>query len=189
MTRVYLIRHGRPAAAWGGDEVDPGLDEVGAEQANGVARALLARPVGQRPTHVASSPMRRCRETARPLSAALGVPIEIVPAISEVPTPSALDAQARPLWLKNAMGGRWRDIVGELDYDAWRRCAAAAVALRPGTALFSHFVAINAVLSVLAGCDDVISFRPGHASITCLEVGPSGLSLVHRGDEAATAVL
>jgi len=29
MTRVYLIRHGEPRSAWGGEDPDPGLDEQG----------------------------------------------------------------------------------------------------------------------------------------------------------------
>ena len=27
MARLYLIRHGRPSATWGGHDDDPGLDE------------------------------------------------------------------------------------------------------------------------------------------------------------------
>jgi len=29
MARLYLIRHGRPSATWGGHDDDPGLDETG----------------------------------------------------------------------------------------------------------------------------------------------------------------
>ena len=87
------------------------------------------------------------------------------------------------------MVGRWADIVGDLDYDAWRRHVAVAVAGRPGTAVFSHFVAINAVITQLAGQDQVIGFRPDHASISIFEVADGALRLIERGPEATTGVL
>ena len=189
MTRLYLIRHGRPAAVWGGDDDDPGLDTTGRDQAAAVARTLLSLPDAERPRAVVSSPLRRCRETAQPLADALGVKVEIVPAVGEIPTPASLDPSQRPAWLRTAFTGRWRDIVGDLDYDQWRRAVTDAVAARPATAIFSHFVAINAVLSVLAGREEVIGFRPDHVSVTTLELDEGGLKLVARGGEATTGVL
>ena len=66
MSRVYLIRHARPSATWGGDDDDPGLDELGYSQARQAAKTLLALPPELRPVRVVSSPLRRCQETARP---------------------------------------------------------------------------------------------------------------------------
>ncbi|HWT51748.1 MAG TPA: histidine phosphatase family protein, partial [Caulobacter sp.] len=83
MNRVHVIRHGRPASSWGGVDDDPGLDEVGHVQATEIAREILILPVDQRPTRVVSSPLRRCRETARPLAEALGVEVIIDPRVGE----------------------------------------------------------------------------------------------------------
>jgi broad specificity phosphatase PhoE len=189
MTRLYMIRHGRPAAVWGGADEDPGLDAEGEAQAIAAAETLLALPEAARPSRVASSPLRRCRETAQPLADALGVALEIVPEVGEIPTPAGLAAADRPAWLRAAFGGRWSDIAGDMDYDAWRHGVTAAVAARPGTAIFSHFVAINAVLSVLEGREEVIGFRPDHTSITTLELEDGAPRVVSRGREASTAVL
>ena len=189
MSRVYLIRHARPSATWGGDDDDPGLDAVGQGQAEAAARALLALPERLRPTRVVSSPLRRCRETAAPFAAAIGAEVEIDPAVGEIPTPSALGPAERGPWLRNAFGGRWSDIKGDLDYDAWRARVLAAAASRPDTAVFSHFVAINAVLTALAGDPQVIAFRPDHCSISSFELEDGALKLVERGAEATTQVL
>ncbi|MHB8528932.1 MAG: histidine phosphatase family protein [Caulobacteraceae bacterium] len=189
MARIWLIRHARPSAAWGGEDDDPGLDGTGRTQAVAAAKALLALPAGDRATSVVSSPLRRCRQTAEPLAAALGLAVDIDPAVGEIPTPRDLAHDRRGPWLRTALAGQWADIAGDLDYEAWRRAVCAAVAGRPGAAIFSHFVAINAVVSLLAGEDRVIGFRPDHASITILELGGGGLELVERGAEAATAVL
>ncbi len=188
-SRLYLIRHGRPASTWGGADDDPGLDEIGLGQARAVADRLMALPGGERPTSVVSSPLRRCRETAQPLADALGVDVVVDPAVGEIPTPAGLAPEERPAWLRRSFAGDWSDIVGDIDYDDWRRRAADGLAKRAGAAVFSHYVAINGVLSVLGGSSKVIVFRPDHTSCTTLEVAPEGLRLLERGREAATTVL
>ncbi len=186
---TFLIRHGKPASTWGDADEDPGLDDTGHAQARAVAERLLALPEDVRPRAVTSSPLRRCRETAQPLADALGVPVEIDPAVGEIPTPAALSQAERPAWLQGAFGGAWSDIVGDIDYESWRQSVAAAVSRRPQTAVFSHFVAINAVTSLLTGVDRVIAFRPDHTSVTRLTNVDGVLGLAVLGGEAVTGVL
>ena len=189
MPRLYLIRHARPTSSWGQGDDDPGLDAQGQAQAKAACEALLGLPTEVRPQQVASSPLRRCRETARPLAAALGRDPEIIAAVGEIPTPRALAADARPAWLANAFDGCWADIVGDLDYEAWRRGVAESLLSRGRTAVFSHYLAINAVVSLLTGDERVIAFRPDHASITELETDGRSLTLIAKGREAVTSVL
>lgn len=189
MARLYLIRHGRPSSTWGGDDEDPGLDEAGRAQARAARDWLLSRPAPERPRLVVSSPLRRCRETAEPTAEALGVAVQVEPLVGEIPTPKALPAEARPGWLGMAFQGTWDAIEGDLDYDAWRGDIVRALAGRGHTAVFSHFVAINAVVSKLTGVDQVLAFRPDHASITVLETDGEALRLIERGAEAQTQVL
>jgi broad specificity phosphatase PhoE len=189
MMRIYLIRHGRPASSWGGADPDPGLDAVGRAQAQAAADRFIGLPVSDRPSRVVSSPLRRCRETAPPTARALGLPLEIDPVFGEIPTPAGLSDADRPAWLHAAFRGTWADIVGDLDYDAWRHGIAAALATYPGAAVFSHFVAINGVVSSLTGDPNVISFRPDHTSTSVFDLAPAGLTLLERGAEAATGVL
>lgn len=189
MPRLYLIRHGKPAATWGGHDDDPGLDETGQAQAEAARDFLMALPVDERPSRVVSSPLARCRETAEPTARALGVAVEIDPGVGEIPTPANLAAADRGAWLKEAFQGAWADIQGDLDYDAWRRDVAGALVARGDTAVFSHFVAINAAVSCLIGDDRVVGFRPDHTSITVLESDGKTLTLVEKGREASTSVL
>ena len=83
-TRLILVRHGQIPAnvnqLWHGSTDDP-LTERGLEQAQRVA-AYLAR------THplvaaVYTSPAQRTRSTARPIAAALGVPLVEAPGLAE----------------------------------------------------------------------------------------------------------
>lgn len=189
MPRLYLIRHGKPAAVWGEADDDPGLDAAGQAQAEAARDWLMALPDAERPKRVVSSPLRRCRETAEPTARALGVEVEVDPLVGEIPTPSALAPEERGPWLRKSFQGAWHEIEGDLDYDAWRRDVAHALKARGDTAVFSHFVAINAVLSRLEGHDRVVGFRPDHASITVLETDGDTLTLVAKGREATTGVL
>lgn len=187
--RLYLIRHGKPSATWGGHDDDPGLDDIGQAQANAARDWLLDLPADERPKFVVSSPLRRCRETAAPTAAALGVEAEIDPTVGEIPTPAALSPAQRPGWLRQAFQGAWADIQGDLDYEAWRRAIVDSLATRGHTAVFSHYVAINAAVSWLTGDPRVLAFRPDHASITVLETDGVSVRLLVKGAEASTAVL
>lgn len=189
MARLYLIRHGRPSSTWGGHDDDPGLDEAGQAQARAARDWLLSRSDAERPALVVSSPLRRCRATAQPTAEALGVAIEIDPVVGEIPTPEGLTRQERPGWLRRAFEGTWRTIQGDMDYDLWRSDIVASLARRGNTAVFSHYVAINAAVSRLLGVDQVLAFRPDHASITVLDTDGETVRLVEKGVEATTGVL
>lgn len=187
MPKTYMIRHGKPSATWGGDDLDPGLDETGREQAHAAAKVLMALP--DRPAKVVSSPLRRCRETAEPFARMLGVEVEIDPAVGEIPTPSGVPHEARADWLRGAFGGRWSEIEGDIGYEDWRATVAQAVTRHAGAAMFSHYVAINAAVSLAMGEERVMVVRPDHCSITTFDVAGEGLILVEKGREAATQVL
>lgn len=108
-TRLILIRHGR--TEWNAThrvqgQTDAPLDDLGRSQADRMARRLAAEPI----TAVHSSDLSRAMETARPLAAALALPIQPWPELRE-------------------MGfGPWEGLtVGEIEsdypteYAAWRR--------------------------------------------------------------------
>ena len=72
---IYLIRHGQAAASWG-EHPDPGLSDLGREQAASVATALQTRNIA----HAFTSPMARCRETGSYFANLSGFPDLILPA-------------------------------------------------------------------------------------------------------------
>ncbi len=190
MSRVYMIRHGKPAATWGDHvDADPGLDVLGREQALAAAEALMALPDPERPLKVFTSPLRRCQETAGPLARRLGVDPLVEPAVAEIPTPARLSSAERGPWLRRAFAATWSTIEGDIDYGLWRDRVAEAVARHAGAAIFSHFVAINAAVSAATGEGAVLSFEPDHASITTFEVVDGALVLLERGRTAVTRVL
>lgn len=178
---IYLIRHGEAAATWG-DHPDPGLSELGRGQA--VAVSGILDNLGA--TSAITSPMQRCRETAQPFEARLGSPARVVTEVSEIATPSGVGD--RVAWLRSLMAGTWAEAGSELV--AWRHDMARIVADLPdNVAVFSHFVAINALVGALEGDDRVTVFRPGHCSVTRLERRDGRLRVAEYGSESATRVL
>lgn len=176
---IYLVRHGEAAAGWG-DHPDPGLSELGHKQAEAVSDTLL----GLGATALINSPMQRCRETAAPFATALKVTSRVEPAVSEIVTPPGIDD--RVSWLRDLMQGQWPAQMHD-----WRRSAYEAIdALPAQTAVFSHFVAINAIVGEVTEQNQVLVFKPGHCSVTVLDRDGQGrLRLKSLGDEAATRIL
>jgi len=190
MPKLYLIRHARPAAGWG-EDADPGLDATGEQQAEAASR-ILAQTLDRLPIY--TSPLRRCRETARPLERLWQRSAEVLEPVAELPSPT-LDLPARQQWLRQAMQGTWRELndlapAGSPDYIAWRQTLLDSLTRLPeDSVVFSHFIAINVAVAAAHSREDVVCFRPDHASITCVEAGNGGLRPVELGREADTMVL
>jgi len=190
MPRHYLVRHARPAASWG-EETDPGLDATGHQQAEAAA-LTLAQTLDRMPIY--SSPLRRCRETAHPLERMWQRSAEVFDPVAELPAPP-VDLRARQQWLEQAMLGTWQEMndfapPGSPDYLAWRETLLDSLARIPhDSVIFSHFIAINVVVGAARSRQDVVCFRPDHASITCVEVLNEGVRIVELGRQADTTVL
>lgn len=182
MAILRLVRHGEAAAGYG-DHPDPGLSERGRAQAVGVAELLA----GLGPLAVASSPMARAQETAAPLAARWDASVRIEPAVSEIPSPG-LAPSARGPWLRTVMAGTWSDASDEVR--AWRDGIVAALTdLDADTIVFSHFVAINAAISVALDVDTPNCRHVDHCSVTTFDTGGGRLSLVEAGREGETTIL
>jgi len=188
MTVLYLVRHAKPAATWG-QAIDPGLDSQGATQAEQRAANLHARLPK---LSIYTSPLRRCVETARPLTVLWNAAAAVLPAVAEIPSPPLSPAE-RQAWLATATQGTWQDLqanspAGSPDFLAWR--ALLLESLRTVTAdsvIYSHYIAINVAVGAAQGHDRVLSFRPGHASVTALEISGGRIAIRELGGEGQSA--
>jgi broad specificity phosphatase PhoE len=177
---IFLIRHAEPAAGWG-DHPDPGLSPLGQRQAEAASQRL--GEMGAK--RAVSSPLARCRETARAFEKQLETHARIEPGVGEVRTPAG--TADRTAWLKGIMAGTWTDAGASLQ--TWREDVLKAVdRCPPETAVFTHFVAINAIVSLLTKDDRVLVFRPSHCSITRLDRRAGQLVVAELGGEGETVV-
>jgi broad specificity phosphatase PhoE len=148
---------------------------LGNEQAYTVARTLA--PLG--PLAIASSPLRRARETAAPLEAAWQTAARIVPAVAEIPSPW-IPVGERSAWLTRLMQGSWSSADSGLH--AWRGTLLDfLIGCEADIVVFSHYVAINAAVGAALGRDDFAPFQPANGSITVMDNDRGRLHLIEQG--------
>src|ERR1700709_376304 len=114
MPRIYLVRHGKAAAGFG-EDMDPGLDDLGRQQAEDVAEKLK----GLGPYPIISSPLKRTQETAAPLARLWHAAPVIEVCVAEIPSPKGMSLEERVVWLRQFMAGSWLDAPPELA--RWRQ--------------------------------------------------------------------
>ena len=180
---LVLVRHALPVridSTDDGSPADPGLSDVGWQQAVRVIEALSLDSVDA----IYSSPAARALETAEPLAAALGLPVQVEPGIAEFDKDHGAYVPVEELRAED--DPRWHALVrGELqdsgvDPEGFRRTVHAAVEgivqQHPGgrAVLFSHSGAINAYTGGVAGQEKVLWFAPAYASLTRIGASRDG---------------
>jgi len=187
MPTLYLVRHGRAAAGWNVDP-DPALDDLGRRQSIEVADRLA----GVGPLAVFSSPLRRCRETARPLTERWGAEAVIEPRVAEIPSPEGHTLETRIDWLRSAMAGTWTQLGvsdGPRYVDYRSSLLSALAAIDVDAVVFSHFIAINVVIGAATNDDRMVIASLDNCSVTTvISDGRGGFSIDEIGNEADTLI-
>ena len=179
MATVYMVRHGKARV---GDGLDPGLDDLGREQ----ARATAASLSGKGPLRILSSPFARARQTSEPLAELWKREVTIEPRVAEIPFPTT-DLAERSRWLSQAMAGSWLDLGTDLL--AWRHALVECVKTqREDCVIFCHFIAINVAVGAAQSDDRMVIFQPDNGSVTTLRNSDDSLNLIELGREARTHV-
>ena len=178
---IYLVRHGEAAARWH-EASDPGLSALGLSQAKAVSAAFAARPVRK----ILSSPLRRAQETAAPLAAVLSLPVTVDDHFREVPGPTEL--AARPAWIAALTHSTWDAVDNNVI--AWRDALWTRLGtLTEDTAIFTHFMVINALVGRLNAASRVVYFEPDYCSVTWLQGTNGGAQVRALGATRETLVL
>lgn len=175
--RLVLVRHGEAAAGWG-DDLDPGLSELGQQQARDVAGRLVATG----PLPIITSPMRRCQETAAPLAEKWGVAPQLIDGVGEIQAPDH-DVATRGPWLRDVMAKRWIELP--VDQRRWRdQVLECLLSQREDCVIFTHFVAINVALGAATADGRVVCRMVANCAVTVLDSDGTSLMLVDAPAEA-----
>jgi 2,3-bisphosphoglycerate-dependent phosphoglycerate mutase len=177
MARVFIVRHGEPSESVG---IDPDLTPLGMEQAARLVDVLA-------PCALLTSPLQRARSTAQALADRWGVDALVDDTFRELPSPTT-SVQERRAWLGMAMRSTFVELgPGVADWHAGilRRVRE----LRDDTVVVTHALVINAIVGECIGDGRVLHLRPGHASVTTIEVGADGsLVLVAQGPDVESLI-
>jgi probable phosphoglycerate mutase len=170
--QLIAIRHALPLRSEPGHGADPALSEIGVEQAARLPEALDRFRIAR----VVSSPQRRAVQTAEPVAAARGLPIEIDERLAEYDRGMAeylpveqLRTERPEAWARMVAG----QLPAGVDEQAFRERIRAAVgelvaATDPAdtVAIFSHGGVINVLLHELLGTRALLAFTIDYASLT-----------------------
>jgi broad specificity phosphatase PhoE len=178
---LVLVRHARPHRIELDEGVaDPGLDEVGVDQ----ARRLAAWLGDDGLDAVYTSPLRRARETAAPLAGALGLEVGIDDGVAEWDAEASsyipveeLKADAHPAW-EAMRDERWDDL-GVDAVGFVRRVGGALDTIAAGhpgqrVAVVCHAGVVNAYTASVLGLGRLLWFEPMYTSITRVLLDRSG---------------
>jgi probable phosphoglycerate mutase len=191
---LLIIRHGLPVRIDEADgPADPGLSELGHEQARRVAEWLRHEKI----TAVYTSPMRRAVQTAEPLGAVLGVDPVVDDEVAEfdrgqhfyIPL-EELKAAGDPRY-EALMRGEQMD---EVDPFTFREVVTVAieriVEANPGgkVAVVCHGGVINAYASHVLGIEFPLFFQPTYTSINRFLASSAGHRSVASLNEAGHLV-
>ena len=121
------------------------------------------------------------------LAARWDVEPTIVPAVAEIPSPEGVPMGERVPWLRQAMAGSWSDL-GERYTDFRDGIVDHLLAVTEDTVVFSHFIAINAVIGAATDDDRLVIASLDNCSITIVDVVDGALRLVETGSEADTLI-
>jgi broad specificity phosphatase PhoE len=192
---LVLVRHAEPVRTPAGSvsgPADPGLTERGFDQSRRLAEWLACEPIDA----VLSSPMRRARETAEPVAAALGLDIEIVDGLVEydstsddyIPT-DELQASGDPRWIA-MVEGRWEDFGADPAHVFKARVAQTVediVARYPGRRVVAvcHGGVVNCALASILAIDRYLWFEPVYTSISRVVASRSGVRSIVSLNERA----
>jgi len=183
MISLYFVRHGSASSSWD-VSADPGLSDLGHQQARQAARAL--QQITPQPVPIAASPLLRARETAQPLSDSWKAEITLAPEIAEIPSVD-IPFDERREWLSHLMQAKW---LGQPQYlIEWRNAILDLVhTQKRDTVFFTHFMVLNVIVGALTGTDRIVSFQPDNCAITIVDI-ENGLPVLRtKGDEAITVV-
>ena len=178
--QVLLIRHALPLRTQAGEGADPELAEAGWEQARRLPAALSRYPISR----LLSSPQRRAVQTAEPVAAVTGLPIDIDERLAEYDRrmshyiPLEQVRTERPGDWERMSQGELPSVVdaGEFRTRVWAglRDAIADADHDQTIAVFSHGGVINVVLHEVLGTAKPLSFPIDYASITLLRCSRRG---------------
>ncbi len=189
---LLLIRHGLPERVVNedGTPADPPLSAKGRDQAERVARWLEGVSIDR----LYSSPLLRARETAQPLAALRGLPVEIEPGVREYDADSALYIPMEDL--KEHDYEQWKVLVSggyapEVDFLAFRGEVVTGVeqiiADNPGrrVVVFCHGGVINAWAAHVLGMKPQLFIDVSYTSVNRFWAASSGERSLASLNEAA----
>ncbi|MEV6215503.1 histidine phosphatase family protein [Nocardia sp. NPDC051833] len=171
--QLILVRHAQPERVVGATTAaDPGLTDIGGQQADRVPAALAAHEIAR----IVSSPQRRASDTAAPTAAARELPVDIIDDLAEYDRdlPAYIPIEDAKTDFAEAYARIKAGLLPEqIDGPAFiaRVLTAidglvAAAAPTDTVVAFAHGGVVNVLLADILGLDRPLTFPIDYCSVT-----------------------
>jgi 2,3-bisphosphoglycerate-dependent phosphoglycerate mutase len=181
LVEVALIRHGLPNRIEGVVKPDPGLTDSGFEQARAVADAMVVLPVRT----IATSGLRRARQTAAPTAEKLGLAVDVHEDLAEFDNGADFYIPIEDMIAEgDPRLDKWREVMSQPDMESpladFRRTATAAVGRVAAesrafvAAIFCHGGVIGACVEKAVGDVRLPLTEPHYGSISRIAINSEG---------------
>ncbi|WP_316573108.1 histidine phosphatase family protein [Nocardia canadensis] len=171
--QLILVRHAQPERVIGDTTAaDPGLTEIGGQQADRVPAALAAHEIAR----IVSSPQRRARDTAATTAAARELPVDVIDDLAEYDRdlPAYIPIEDAKTDFAEAYARIKAGLLPEqIDGPAFTARVltaidglVAAAAPTDTVVAFAHGGVVNVLLADILGLDRPLTFPIDYCSVT-----------------------
>ncbi len=191
MIKLLLVRHGEAAEGW--TSKDPPLSDLGKSQALSLLPFIDKIDVNK--VDFISSPLARCKETAKLALGEHKQEVEINDIFRELPSP-ILDLEKRVIWLRRVLPLTWPELLNDeetitsaVELNEWREKIIDKIySLKNDTIIFTHFVVINNIIGHILNSEKIVNFQPTNCSVTEIKLLEKKLQIIKLGKSLETKV-
>ena len=181
-SHIILVRHGEASAGWS-MHPDPGLSELGFEQAAKAGKSLIKKISSY---NLLSSPKKRAIETMEMMIEEKGCSFQLDSRFIEIPSGN-INADKKKEWLVNIFTTPIEELPEEVK--EWRNKLINWLKEAEGNFIVTtHFMVINALVSHITSNHAISYFHPDYASRTEIFIRNGELTQLILGDDKKTVI-
>ena len=179
---IILVRHGEASAKWS-VHPDPGLSELGHEQAKDAGRLMKEKISSYQ---LLSSPKKRAVETMEAMSEEKKYNFQIDSIFTEIPSSKINDKQKQE-WLKEIFIAPIETLPKVVK--EWRNNLISWLKNADGNFIVTtHFMVINSLVSYITKNNKISCFHPDYVSRTEIFIKDGELTQLILGDDKKTII-
>ena len=181
-SHIILVRHGEASAKWS-VHPDPGLSELGHEQAKDAGRLMKEKISSYQ---LLSSPKKRAVETMEAMSVEKKYNFKIDSIFTEIPS-SKINVKQKQEWLKEIFIAPIETLPK--DVKEWRNNLISWLKNADGNFIVTtHFMVINSLVSYITKNNKISCFHPDYVSRTEIFIKDGELTQLILGDDKKTII-
>ena len=181
-SHIILVRHGEASAGWS-IHPDPGLSELGFEQAAKAGKSLIEKISSY---NLLSSPKKRAIETMEMMIGEKECSFQLDSRFIEIPSEN-VNADEKRDWLIKIFTTPIKELPEAIN--EWRNSLIGWLNEIEGNFIVTtHFMVINTLVSYITSKDKISYFHPDYASITEIFIKNGEMTKLVLGDNKKTVI-